>query len=435
MRFKFKPVKSFKMDRKPQRLFFGFAAIFIVIISSIIFSLTGKANLIYSGITFLLIIKFNNSFWNKIFQFIIKRIPPDEIYFEGSYLARKIGLITHRIKLREIKEVVVTNYLGLPSFYRDTFKDMYQLEDKDEIVLFKCKHSQNPLMKFLVKYSMRWCLALQDPERFISGLKMRTSGINFKQELISTLPPAEVKKVSILKVRKTKLKGKIASRIVLLAIFLTLGLGIYYFPKIKPRVYRNMSAVYFIKGNMALNQENYKQAVNAYRKALKFNPKDANIYNQLSMAYMSLGQYEDALKALEEAIRFDSKLVEAYQNRAVIYRKMGRYKESIQACKQTIEVDPNFAKAYCSMGWALEEMGRYKKAINAHKQAIKKAPHFDFAHYRLGLSYFKAGKRELALEEYEYLKENNPTLAEALAGELFKEENDLSEDSNSMHDI
>ena len=86
---------------------------------------------------------------------------------------------------------------------------------------------------------------------------------------------------------------------------------------------------YVDKGVQDFARGQYEKAIKSYSKAIRLNPKTANVYNKRGVAYQSLGQYDKAIQDYDEAIRLDPEnAASPYHNRGLAYEVLGN---SLQA--------------------------------------------------------------------------------------------------------
>ena len=60
--------------------------------------------------------------------------------------------------------------------------------------------------------------------------------------------------------------------------------------------------------------------------------------------------YREAMEAFKQAIRIEPDYAEAYNNLGKTYVELGMYREAIEACKQAIRIKPGFAMAHYGLG-------------------------------------------------------------------------------------
>jgi len=164
----------------------------------------------------------------------------------------------------------------------------------------------------------------------------------------------------------------------------------------------------------------YKDAIEAFKQAIRIDPDDADARYNLGVAYSGLGLYREAIEAYKQAIRIDPDNTNAHDNLGVAYVQLGFYKDAIEAFKQAIRIDPDNTNAHGNLGVAYVHLGFYKDAIEAFKQAIRIDPDYANAHGGLGYAYFLIGDRNSALNEYKILKELDIDLANVLFDLIYK---------------
>lgn len=164
----------------------------------------------------------------------------------------------------------------------------------------------------------------------------------------------------------------------------------------------------------------YKEAIDAYKQAIRIKPDDAKAHNNLGVAYAESGMYKEAIEAYKQAIRIKPDDAKAHDNLGNAYAESGMHKEAIEAYKQAIRIKPDDAVAHYNLGVAYGKAGKYEEEIEAYKQAIRIKPDYAVAHYNLGVSYLASGDRGMALEEYKILKDLDPQRANKLFNLIYK---------------
>ncbi len=139
----------------------------------------------------------------------------------------------------------------------------------------------------------------------------------------------------------------------------------------------------------------------------------AEYWFYLGLAYGDLGRYKEAIEAYKQAIRISPDLVEAYNNLGIAYAKSGMYKEAIESHKQAIRINPDYAVAHYSLGLDYDNLGMYKEAIESYKQAIRINSDYAVAHYSLGIAYSSLDMYKEAIESFKQAIRINPDYADA----------------------
>lgn len=70
-------------------------------------------------------------------------------------------------------------------------------------------------------------------------------------------------------------------------------------------------------------ERKYKEAIDAFSCVLETEPDNADIYNNMGVAYSCLGNFEQAENFYTKAIELDPELAQAYINLSDLYYKAG----------------------------------------------------------------------------------------------------------------
>lgn len=144
----------------------------------------------------------------------------------------------------------------------------------------------------------------------------------------------------------------------------------------------------------------YKEALEAFKQAVRLTPNHAESYYYLGMTYSRLGRYIEAVKAFKSVIDLDPKDSAAHANLGALFAYFGQYREAVETLKQAIRLQPDDADAHNNLGIAYGELGRYKQAIEAFKIAIRFEPNSSLAHNNLGLAYHRMDHDKEAIEPF-----------------------------------
>jgi len=122
-----------------------------------------------------------------------------------------------------------------------------------------------------------------------------------------------------------------------------------------------------------VTEENFKQADEASRKAVKLDPDLAEAYVARGVA-VSLGQqYEEAGKEFETAIRLNPTLFEAHYFHARGYYARGDLEQAVHWFKRACEVRPEDYQSPSLLGSALAGLGRKEESDAAFRKAVELA--------------------------------------------------------------
>lgn len=120
--------------------------------------------------------------------------------------------------------------------------------------------------------------------------------------------------------------------------------------------YRNRSITY-----RELNH--YEEAEKDARKAVELSPDDAELWYVLGYLYDIWERFPDALQAYSRAIKNDPRMLIAYQQRCVIHRHLGQLDEALEDADRVLELKPSDEDLYVR-AMIHAAMKNYKAALN-----------------------------------------------------------------------
>ena len=168
-------------------------------------------------------------------------------------------------------------------------------------------------------------------------------------------------------------------------------------------VEQKKAELYYGQGTNELIKKNYSQALVNLLKAKEFDPKDAQIRNNLGMAYYFREQPELAEKELLKALDLDNKNSDALVNLGSIYMEKKRYKEAREMMEQValdLTYSAQFRNYYNLAALSLKE-GDRKEAFTFLLKSIKEKDDYCQAHFKLGELYTEELKFKQALSSFQ----------------------------------
>lgn len=177
--------------------------------------------------------------------------------------------------------------------------------------------------------------------------------------------------------------------------------------------------LYMQKGNLALNQKNYAEAITCYQKVVEINPSDANGYLRLGQAASRADQLDVAISALTKAGELgqqkaaDKEMSTIYLSKAAEVLKSKDYQGAYDNAVKSLEILPN-PTAMQIAGTAALQLKNYDAAINNFKGFLTASPNArnaDQIKYQLATAYEAKGDKANACVNYKAIL-NNPQFAE-----------------------
>jgi Flp pilus assembly protein TadD len=167
-------------------------------------------------------------------------------------------------------------------------------------------------------------------------------------------------------------------------------------------------------GILTIKQNHYwKDSITLYERILRFVPDDAEVYNNLGLAYSDAGRKERVIPLYKKAIELDPNYAEAYNNLGVAYNNMGKHTEAIEVYQKAITLNPDYAQAYNNLGKAYSDTNRNEEAISSYKKAIELNPTYAVSYNNLASVYNKIGRYQEAVGLYKKAIDIDPDYVDA----------------------
>ncbi len=121
----------------------------------------------------------------------------------------------------------------------------------------------------------------------------------------------------------------------------------------------NLAVLYEAQGKFQLAERHLRQAINVA-------PKNASAHNNLGVVLYRRGNYDGALVEFNRALALDSSQLDAYTNKGLIFMRWGRHDDARRAFAQVLVLEPENALAHYNLGLVYEEMQEWSMAIDSY---------------------------------------------------------------------
>jgi len=158
--------------------------------------------------------------------------------------------------------------------------------------------------------------------------------------------------------------------------------------------------VYKLRGTAYVFKEEFDQALSDYTELIRLDPKNAEAYSLRGHMYFSKKDYDQAFSDFTELIRLYPKNTEVYSSRGLAYLLKHDYDKAIADYTKVISLDPKNAEAYSSRGLACYRKDDYDKAITDYTKAISLDPKNAEAYSLRGSAYLSKKDYEKAIADY-----------------------------------
>ena len=167
------------------------------------------------------------------------------------------------------------------------------------------------------------------------------------------------------------------------------------------------SYFYFLWGTHAENNKQFKEAEEAFEKALICDPDSRYILHRLPILLIQMGKPYAAAQLLRTTIE---KYPDALQARLLLARldiRNGEIEEAIELYREVIRLNPDDETILLRLGFLHSQQNQYNEAEKTFKQALRLNPESLFAHLYLARLGVQTGDYEQAGDWYKLALELN----------------------------
>jgi YVTN family beta-propeller protein len=146
-----------------------------------------------------------------------------------------------------------------------------------------------------------------------------------------------------------------------------------------------------------LEEEEYKQAIISYDKAIEINPNNKDSWYNRGLALTKIGKYDEAIQSFDKAISIDPDHIYAWNSKAHLLNYLGKFREAISSYDRVIDIDANNVIAWYNKGLAFSNLGKYDEAILCYNKVLKINANNTDALNAKGLALERLGKYDEAI--------------------------------------
>jgi tetratricopeptide (TPR) repeat protein len=126
---------------------------------------------------------------------------------------------------------------------------------------------------------------------------------------------------------------------------------------------------FFIEGKSAELREDFKNALEYYKTALKFE-KAGGIYFAIANVYVKLGKYQDALIDINNALKYNTENLDYLTLKANIYYGTGKIDKAVEIYESILIKDPENVYILYSLARSYQELRRPETAVTFYEKII-----------------------------------------------------------------
>jgi adenylate cyclase len=147
----------------------------------------------------------------------------------------------------------------------------------------------------------------------------------------------------------------------------------------------------------------WKGAESEFKEALRSEPSNPALINNIGVLYQILGQWDQAIEKLQQALSLDPLRPIYYNNQGANLTYAGRIEEANEHYKKSLEINPQFQRAHMYLGRNLLIQGRNTEAFDEMKKEMAPV----FGAFGMLLAYYALGNKKEADERLSRFIEEN----------------------------
>jgi len=172
------------------------------------------------------------------------------------------------------------------------------------------------------------------------------------------------------------------------------------------------SKAYLLAGQIFYEMGDTGRAVNAYQKAVDFNPELREGWIRLGELLCELGTIK-CIPYFNNAIRMDSLDPEVYHKKAFCYAQLGKQKEAIESYRSNIIRFPAYEPSFYNLGLLYLEMDSLDLALEHFMISVQINPSEASSYYQRGIVFQKMKKTQEAKNDFQKALQLDSSLIEA----------------------
>lgn len=157
-----------------------------------------------------------------------------------------------------------------------------------------------------------------------------------------------------------------------------------------------------VLGALYQQQGSKDQALDAFKKAATYLPKDAEVHFNLANVFCDFSEFKPAVSSYKKAIKLNPMFTQAHYNLGLAYQELNQLKDAEASFKIALKQSPKNALMHSNLGVLMKDQKRYPEADAYFMQALAINPDLVEVHYQLGVSF--AAQERFEEAEQSFLK-------------------------------
>jgi tetratricopeptide (TPR) repeat protein len=172
---------------------------------------------------------------------------------------------------------------------------------------------------------------------------------------------------------------------------------------------RGQSYTHYMAGHMLEEQGRFREAIDEYKLAIKFDPTSSFLSSELASAYARNGAIKDAVTEAETAIKKDASNLEAHRLLGNIYRSLigetetaptgpdSMIQKALTQYEAITQIDPTSTDDLLTLGQLYRRANRNEEALNTFRHCLEIEPDSEGALTNLAFLYTDLSDNDQAI--------------------------------------
>jgi tetratricopeptide (TPR) repeat protein len=133
----------------------------------------------------------------------------------------------------------------------------------------------------------------------------------------------------------------------------------------------DLTMAHVILGDIYKSRDDFHDAADQYRDAVRLDPYDSKNQYNLGLAYQFLNRFQEAIDCYLRSLNLNPEDPDSTMNLGLIYLDMNQPDDALKLMRRAVELAPKSSPAHCNLGVALEAKKNYLAAEREFRRAVE----------------------------------------------------------------
>lgn len=170
---------------------------------------------------------------------------------------------------------------------------------------------------------------------------------------------------------------------------------------------------HYVRARMLLDENDRKGAVDAYQKAIDYDPDNEELRFELAELFITIDQPEQAIRVVEDILTRNPDSIKANLSMGIAWFGNRQPDKAVPYFRHALELDPENEEIRLNLSIALVRAGDFALATEELKELLRRYPDSIPGHLAMARLYRETGLNALAVEQYRDLISRYPDMDQA----------------------